>query len=406
LRVLVITSLYPPHALGGYEKSCQDVVDRWLAKGHDVDVLTTTTRFEAVTDSGFDEATQPHVHRELGWYWDDHKILRPSVRRRIAIERGNQQALQRLIDQLRPDVVSFWAMGGMSLGLITTCLARSQSIAFVMEDDWFVYAPKIDAWTSAWTSKPRALGALAARLTGLPSPNLPQLPAPATVAFASDYLRRRATKDGLIRFTTSEIVPLGTDPADFPSRAPDDRPWRGRLLAVGRIEDRKGFDTAVRALPDLPGVTLRIVGPGVETHVTALLALAGQLDVGDRLTIDSEVPREALAAAYADADAFVFPSRWDEPFGMVPLEAMTQATPVIATRRGGSAEFLTDGVNCLEVPADDPAAIAHAVQALADDAALRRKLVDGGVATGAAFRIDRFADGLELIHLRAAGQVP
>lgn len=62
------------------------------------------------------------------------------------------------------------------------------------------------------------------------------------------------------------------------------------------------------------------------------------------------LPRSLLRERYAHADAVVFPSRWDEPFGLVPLEAMTQGTPVVATRRGGSAEYLEDGVNCLAVP--------------------------------------------------------
>jgi hypothetical protein len=61
MRALVITNLYPPHALGGYELSCRDVVDRWRAAGHDVEVLTTTTTFH---DPAADPP-EPHVHRVL-----------------------------------------------------------------------------------------------------------------------------------------------------------------------------------------------------------------------------------------------------------------------------------------------------------------------------------------------------
>jgi glycosyltransferase involved in cell wall biosynthesis len=115
------------------------------------------------------------------------------------------------------------------------------------------------------------------------------------------------------------------------------------------------------------------------------------------------VERAQLADEYAGADAVLFLSRWDEPFGIVPLEAMSQATPLIATRRGGSAEFLTDNLNCLEVPSDDPEAVAAAVRTLAEDAALRRRLVNGGLTTSAAYRIDNFADELAALHLSAAG---
>jgi glycosyltransferase involved in cell wall biosynthesis len=98
----------------------------------------------------------------------------------------------------------------------------------------------------------------------------------------------------------------------------------------------------------------------------------------------------------------IFPSRWDEPFGLVPLEAMTQGAPVVATRRGGSAEFLADGGNCLEVTADDPGGVAAAVRRLAGDAALRRRLIEGGRKTAARYTAERLADTLERIHLEAA----
>jgi glycosyltransferase involved in cell wall biosynthesis len=397
VRVLVVTSLYPPHSLGGYELSCEDVVNRWLDAGHQVDVLATSTTFgEAAGDE------QPHVHRVLEWYWADHRIEHPPTTRRLAIERANQRRLRELIARCHPEVVSFWAMGGMSLGLITACVERSYPVTFVVEDDWFCYGPKADAWLRGWSSRPAWLRELAGQLLGLPTAG-PVLPPTAVVTFASDYLRQHAAGEGLIRFSASEVVPLGTDPTDFPSRRPGDRPWRGRLIAAGRVEPRKGFDTAIRALPELPGMTLRIVGPGVEGHVAELGALAAELGVGERLSFAGPLPRHELAAAYAEADAFLFPSRWDEPFGIVPLEAMTQALPVVATRRGGSAEFLTDGLNCLEVPADDPAALAAAVRALSTDESLRRRLVNGGLTTRAAYRIDGFAERLEQIHLRAAG---
>jgi glycosyltransferase involved in cell wall biosynthesis len=81
---------------------------------------------------------------------------------------------------------------------------------------------------------------------------------------------------------------------------------------------------------------------------------------------------------------------------------MTQRTPVVATRRGGSAEFLVDGENCLEIPADDPVALAAAVQRLAEQPALRARLVAGGLATAAEHTIDRLADRLEVLHRQAS----
>jgi glycosyltransferase involved in cell wall biosynthesis len=399
MKILVLSNLYPPHAVGGYELSCRDTVERWREAGHQIRVLTTTTTFHDPAD----DPPEPDVRRVFEWYWADHHITRPAPRDRYRIERANQQRLDAALAEFAPDVVSVWAMGGMSMGLLTACIARALPMVVVIEDDWLVYAPHVDAWTAAWGRRPRLLAEAARRLTGLPT-GVPKLSETATVAFASDYLRRRARAEAAIGFTRSEIVPLGTDPADFPSRRPGERPWQGRLLMVGRVEPRKGFDIAVRALVDLPDdVTLRIVGTGDDRHRSELIAMARELGVADRLGFDGFVARHNLAAVYAESDALLFLSRWDEPFGLVPLEAMTQAVPVVAIRRGGAAEFLTDGLNCIEVPVDDPGAVSSAVRTLASDEGLRRRLVNAGLTTSAAYRVDRFASELEALHAAAAG---
>lgn len=399
VKILVLTNLYPPHALGGYELSCRDTVDRWVAAGHEVEVLTTTTTFH---DPSADPP-EPHVHRSLRWYWVDHRVVRPRPKHRLRIERTNQRALRERLEEFAPDVISLWAMGGMSMNLITTCVDRGYPIAAVVEDDWLVYGPRIDAWSAAWIRRPDALGALAGRLTGLPI-GVTSLGDRSVVAFASHYLERKARTESPIRFTAARVVPLGIDDTDFPARRPGNRPWSWRLLTVGRIEPRKGFDIAVRALADLPQATLRIVGGGDERHRDDLLTLADELGVAGRVEITGGVDRGRLADVYAAADALLFLSRWDEPFGLVPLETMTQATPVIATRRGGSAEFLTDKMNCLEVPVDDPEAVVEAVRTLSADDGLRRRLVNGGLTTVSSYRVERFADDLEAIHFGMVNQ--
>jgi glycosyltransferase involved in cell wall biosynthesis len=289
----------------------------------------------------------------------------------------------------------------MPLSLLSLCLERNCPMTVVAGDDWLSYGPRVDAWMSAWARRPDSVRRLAAQVSGVPTVP-PALPAEVPVAFVSEFLRRQAAVSaGAISFSSSEIVPPGIDREDFPAQPPAERPWRDRLLCVGRIEPRKGFDIAVRALAQLPEATLRLIGPSTD-HLDDLRSLARDLGVDDRLVADV-VPRAELAAEYRDADALLFTSRWDEPFGLVPLEAMTQATPVIATRRGGSAEFLADEENCLAVGLDDPAAVAAAVARLAAEPALRLRLAAGGVKTAARYDVDDYASRLEALHLGAVG---
>ena len=198
------------------------------------------------------------------------------------------------------------------------------------------------------------------------------------------------------------VVGSGIDLDDFPVRAsPDASPWSWRLLHVGRLDPRKGVDVSVRALTHLPAeATLDVVGRGDDAYRRQLAALVGDLDLGERVAFAAR-PREELAQVYRDADVLVFPPLWQEPFGLVPLEAMACGTPVVATGTGGSGSFLVDGENCLLVPPGDAAALAAAVRRLAEDEAQRRRLVEAGLRTAAAHGADTYAERLEQVHLQA-----
>jgi glycosyltransferase involved in cell wall biosynthesis len=86
---------------------------------------------------------------------------------------------------------------------------------------------------------------------------------------------------------------------------------------------------------------------------------------------------EALAAAYASADAFVFPSDTDT-FGNVVLEAQASGLPVIVSDAGGPRENVEPGVTGMVIPAGDRGALVEAMGALAADGELRRRMGAAG----------------------------
>jgi glycogen(starch) synthase len=394
MRVLVLSNLYPPHAMGGYELSCRDVVDRWRQRGHEVTVLTTSTSLTGAVEPA---GSEPHVRRELEWYWAEHVFLTPSLRECLRRERLNHAALQRALLKVNPEVVSVWHMGGMSLSLLTAVDRSGVPWVGNVCDDWPAYGPHVDAWMKRcerpWTR-------LVGRARRLPT-SLPDLDRHAH-SFVSEFTRDQVRRRTRWSFPRSTVVGSGVDPVDFPpATRVTARPWRWQLLAVGRVEPRKGFATAVQALAQLPQAHLRIAGVADPAHLLELQSLAARCGVTDRLTIEA-VPRAELKELYRSADAVLFPSSWEEPFGLVPLEAMTQATPVVATRRGGSAEFLVDQGNCLEIPVDHPQALAAAVLRLAGEPELRERLAAEGLRTAARFTVDGLAEALERLHLEEA----
>ena len=383
MRVLVLSNLYPPNAMGGYEMSCRDVVERWRAAGHDVVVLTTA---ETVRGTVEPSVPEPHVRRELRWWWHEHQFLRPPWRERFRVEKHDLRLLAQLLATFRPDVVSVWHMGGLPMSLLDA-LAQQRVVLNVC-DEWPAYGPRVDPWLSGLAGLPRPVRQLVARLTGLPTA-LPDLDrhAAAVVSTATLETLRRTTAFG---FPRAVVVGSGIDTDDFPLVTPADRGWQWRLLAVGRVEPRKGFDTAVAALDLLPdAATLRIAGVADPEHLSALTHPRVRLGA---------VPRAEVAGLYRSADVLVFPSRWQEPFGLVPLEAMSQGVPVVATRQGGSAEFLEHEVNCLVVPPDDPPALAAAVTRLSTDPELRRRLAEGGIRTAGQWTLAGLAERLAAVH--------
>lgn len=388
--------MYPPHYLGGYELACHDVVERWAASGHDVEVLTTTFRLPQPIH---DTTPTVRVRRELEFYWRDHRILRPSILRRLGIERANRAAMTRALADFRPDVVSVWHMGAMSLGLLQTVVEQRIPLVLVVADQWLVYGGAVDAWMNLFAGRPR-LGRLARIVTGLPTAWVPDRD-DLTACFASEWLRARIHESSVWTPGHSTVTYLGVDPQRF-TPSLQTHPWSSRLVCVGRVEERKGIHVAVEALAHLPDATLDVVGPEDGRYSERLRRIAVRNGAADRLHLRGAVQRRELPDRYRDADVFLFPVLWDEPFGLVPLEAMACGTPVVATGTGGSAEFLVDGVNCLLVPKGDDVALANAVRRLAEDETLRRSIVEHGHDTVAQLGIDRLAQVLERWHAAAA----
>jgi glycosyltransferase involved in cell wall biosynthesis len=343
-----------------------------------------------------------NVRRELDFYWDDHVLRNPTVRARLRTERANQQALRDALDASRPDVVSVWNMGAMSFGLLTTLVERDIPMVLNVCDEWPCYGPRLDAWARLFTNR-RLLGRAVRALTRVPT-LVPDVGAHAVTCFVSEAMRERAAVASAWTYPVTAIVYSGVENREFPvlTGPPVERPWRWRLLFVGRIDERKGIDAVIRALPELPDeAQLDLVGPGDAAHLAELHALVDELDLHDRVHFDV-VDRRDLPARYEAADVFVFPSTWSEPFGLVPVEAMACDTPVVATGTGGTGEFLRDGQNAAFFEPGDPSSLAATIRRLAGDAALREQLVLAGRRTAGELTIDRLADLLEEWHLAAA----
>jgi glycosyltransferase involved in cell wall biosynthesis len=149
-------------------------------------------------------------------------------------------------------------------------------------------------------------------------------------------------------------------PANPPERVWHQPPVIG---AMGRFVAKKGFDVLIEALARLDAPYRAIVaGDGAET--AALAKLRRRHGLEDRIAFPGW--QDDTAAFFDSIDVFCLPSL-HEPFGIVLLEAMAQALPVIAADSEGPSEILHDGIDGMLVAKSDPAALAAAVERMLGD---------------------------------------
>jgi glycosyltransferase involved in cell wall biosynthesis len=383
VRILSVGNLYPPHHFGGYELIWRGAVEQLREAGHEVRILTTDHRHPSPDPA---IAEDPDCHRELRWYWRDHAFPRRTPRARLRLERHNRAVLERHLAEWSPDVVAWWPMGGMSMALLEQVHRAGYPAVAIVMDDWPLYGPKFDRWQGPLRERPH-LGKLVERVTGVPT--LGDLGSRTSWVFISRHQLERV-ESSIGALPGARVANAGVDDRLF--RPAQEHPWRWRLLYCGRVDPRKGIDLAVKSLPLLPAeATLAIVGDGDPEHRRDLERLAHSLGVEERVRFE-RVPRDRLPAMFADHDALLFPVRWEEPWGLVPLEAMAVGLLVVASGRGGSGEYFEHEKNCLLADPDEgPRALADALERLADDGDLRSRLRAGGLQTAERYPDTAFA---------------
>lgn len=200
------------------------------------------------------------------------------------------------------------------------------------------------------------------------------------------------------------VVPNGVETAGdgSPPRAVE-VPFERFVLGLGRVVAKKGFDLLVEAfarlVPGRPGLGLVLAGDGPSR--AGLVDQAARLGVADRVHFAGSLGRAEVAWAMAAAEVFVLPSRV-EPFGIVVLEALRAARPVVVSSRGGAKEIVRHEREGLLADPFDGAELAGAIARLLDDHELARQLAEAGRRRADDFDWAAIADGYRGIYQRVA----
>ncbi len=364
MKILVVSNFYPPHHIGGYELGCRDVVDGLLARGHHVEVLTSTYGVSAPLSDG-------HIHRRLA-SWLRRPVGRVAEwKAMVSDEIQNQAALRDAVRRFSPDLIYVWNVGFTTLSLANVAESLGPAVAYYVSDQWPKHW-KDDPTYSLMRARRKlplrmARTLVAARLklagvsviSGPPKLRFPQ--------FTSDFIRTRVEAAGYIP-EQSFVIPWGIEIDRF-KVAPGNWPPR-KILFTGQLNVVKGVHTAIDAFakvaksPAVEGITLTLVGGATfnPEYEVRLRNLATELGVADRVIFRGQLPREELPGVFADHDVYLFPSEWDEPFSISLVEGLASGLAVVSTTTGGSPEIVRNDDNALTYTAKDSAECARQLE--------------------------------------------
>ena len=359
MRILTVSNLYPPIVEGGYEARCAVTVES-LRREHEVLVLTSARGRDRCPA----DAT---VLREL-------PVLPRGMRSILRAPRASATAMQVMrtaMEDFGPDLVMIWNGTGIPQAALRVAELSGIPLAYVVGEQWLGRIYKSDPFVRCLLPGEHGLHALWGRvargLNRLPSLQVDAVtPAQAAICWNSDATRRTCgVPDTLIPTFEATIYPGVSEPERWTGleRRPAEQPT---IAFVGRVEWEKGPDVAYRALAGLRAshavhARLLLAGACEPAMRAELDALATELGISEQVELLGKLDKAGVGRLLERSHALVVPSTWEEPFGLVLLEAALARVPVVASRSGGMPEALREPQEALFFPIEDSVACAEAL---------------------------------------------
>lgn len=385
MRVLFLNDLWDPR-IGSSVRLVYQLARELRAHGHETALATTTP----------DVALAGETEIEGLRTWRLHSDYAPRFRAWVSLDNPRvRDAYARVLAEFRPDVVhSHLVHAHLSYAALARAREHGAAVVFTAHDVMTFCYQKLTCFHGGEARGGRERDYAAYWQKCVPCQRLrwnPWRNAAIRRVLARDVQRVTTVSDELARALNANGIRVdrtihnATEArAELPG--PDEvarfRAERGlaeaQLVAIGgRLHEQKGVAQLLRMLarlaPRFPRLRLLVLGRR-EVYETEFAALARELGIADRVVTTGWLEGAELQRALAAVDVFVTPSICFDTFGMVNLEAMEHAKPVVATEFGGSPEVVVDGVTGFVRNPFDVAAFSEAIAELLADPERARAL--------------------------------
>lgn len=390
MKILFVSNLYPPHFMGGYEITCKTVVEELEKRGHHVAVLTSTWRSKI-------DGEEENVFRRLNYF--------PRSRWRYIFkiffaEIVDRKRTKKVINYFHPDLIFIWNFAGLSRSVLHLLHSCFEKVVYNVFDYWPVGEFQNECLFHLFNKK---VGTLPISGINIPAQPIKFLLRAVFTLFRIDGTNPDLISKGRFIFNSNnilnfcsrrgftpvhyEVIHGGISKREFPLTHLEREPVPHKLLYVGRLVPEKGVHTAIEVLFHMVKVkkrknlTLTVVGGGPPSYIQQLRKLVRDKQLSSHIVLKGVVQRALIKEEYLFHDILLFPSQWEEPFGLAILEAMACGLAVVGTGTGGSSEILENEYNCLLFPPECSHECAQQIERLISHPDLFHQLRENGQKT-------------------------
>jgi glycogen synthase len=356
MNLLMISNVYPPGFVGGYELGALECAQGLLAAGHKINVLTSDYFQD---DAG--ELGALNVERSLECHHVSHRLS--SDQAELAVAEGfyasyaNIRKIGSAIRRLDPDVVLLWNLMGLgTLGIIEFLQAIGIPIVLVLMDNVF---SKVDRSTDVFGKYAAIFGP-------------PRFGAATKVIAISDNVMNEVRET--LGFTPADVsyVPAWVHASHTVAEpACREEGASVRFVVCSRVAPHKGVDIIADAAEELvsrgeSAFSIDVYGAG---QVAPFLQRVQSKGLGAYIRYLGSKPKAEMLALFPQYDALLFPTWGREPFGFNVSEAAGAGCFSIMTAGIGASEWFVDNVDCIKIArtAQDLAGAMHRTIHMQDD---------------------------------------